>query len=464
MRESVRGRGRVASDAGPGARSSGKEAAEGKRKLRKGRSPGLTPTRGKSGGRSSSVPPPGSEAGEEGGGLFAGTEIEKRHLAALEPWVSPIRLTGQQPQSQLQLRPQPRPLSRQQQQQQVTPTPSPSTVKRQMSVRKPPPSHPEVGVKEGYTVTVLGSSNSRPDVTRSGSVDSGRRASVDAPPRSRSPAQGQGQLSRDSSVRSAASAPVGTSAPKKMRKVSGSGKPMPSFAGVVGEAGDSLVRRQSGQVAGPSASASASASASMVKSAGANASVDASSDTSVGANRGVVKAVQVGMEMEIPRAPPRVGEVLQKESEGRHREDLIRGLQEVKAPGSVFDRVEGLPVVSQSTLSPFMSGSGGAGGQPSRALGGSESPASSGASGSISAEGTGRKTRPAVSPLRSALRNPSRTPSPMPGSKVQPSQAEPRPQSEIGVSERGSRTVVSSSALSPTPAPAFPKPGQLEQI
>ncbi|KAH0580775.1 hypothetical protein J132_04238 [Termitomyces sp. J132] len=376
MRES--GRGRVVSDAGHGQAVTG--GGEAKKKLRKGRS---------NSGRSSSVPPVASAsaavARAGGGGLFAETEIERRHLAALEPHGS-----------------SPRPMSpAQQQQHPVTPTPSPSTIKRQKSARKPPPRRTETepqrqleeGVKEGYTLTVLGSSDPH---SKAGVA---RRASVGAPLEAPSQVHGRG-LSRDGSMRSAASAPVGGA--KRLGKVVGAGaggKPMPSFAGVVRDG--SLVLRQS---AGPG-------------------------------DGSLVKAGQVGME--VSSTPPRVGEVLQ-----RAEDVVVDGLKEARAPRSVFDTIDGLPVV----LDPGADGNNKAGGagEPSRARGGS--PASSATEGS----GSGRRmTRPAVSPLRSALRNSSRTPSPMPGAQVQP-------QRDSKVSERGRGVRAGVQSLSSSPTPPAP--------
>ncbi|KAG6832111.1 hypothetical protein H0H87_002750 [Tephrocybe sp. NHM501043] len=410
MRESVRGRGRVVSDSSAAAASSsgarktklpatkgnatdGEGSGDssgpgGARKLRKGRSP-TSPARRKS--RSSSVPPPAISApvlvlpspshatgtpGSLGSSpLFAGTEIERRYEAALgSTSTTPIR-------NQQSASPAPKPAS--------SPSSSGPVLKRQKSARKPAPAfHPqqeETGVREGLTLTVVGSSQL------------GRRASLTQPP---PPVPEGSGVSRNNSVRSAASAPPGVGADYrrngngkgkgKRGSVLEPGKQMPSLVSVVGDAARSAHRHSAPAKSQTQTQAQAS-------------SYPAVTTTSTGgsmhahAHAGV--AVQRSLEMALPRAPPRVDEILRERQE-REREHAAPVLADVRAPVSVFDHIDG-------SAAPGASSSGGG-------SGGRASPASS--------EGGRRESRPAQtkSPLKSALRNPSRTPSPMPQLHLQP--------------------------------------------
>ncbi|KAG6908523.1 hypothetical protein DXG01_004294 [Tephrocybe rancida] len=417
MRESVRGRGRVVSDtvhAAPrllknvasGSGGEGEASGEsshggaggggGARKLKKGRSPppqGKTPARKKS--RSASVPPPVVSAPipiPAPTPLFAGTEIEKQFFGQTQTRPGPS---------------QPPPQSQQTHASRTDLTPSktsPHVIKRQKSARKPPPpvqspqTHKdELGVHEGLTVMVVGSANPHTN------AQLGRRASL-----THTPASGGGGgsgLARGDSVRSTASAPVGAGrsgkakAKAKRASLLETGNAMPSLLSVVGDASDNLAARSAvrHQRRASTPSSPAKSQEFQLHSQPPLQTPYPSTAKSAGGSRQHVQVV----EMEVPRAPPRVGEVLQ----GQERpEDRKAEWPDIRAPGSVFDRVggiEGVPA-SSSLGSAFGGGGAGVGGR-------ADSPGSS--------EGRregGKETRPAKSPLRSALRNPSRTPSPMP--------------------------------------------------
>ncbi|KAG6864355.1 hypothetical protein C0991_010253, partial [Blastosporella zonata] len=251
MRESVSGRGRVVSETA-GAVGGGKGKAGAKagaatdgevsgdsaagvggvggagRKLRKGRSPPppTGPTRKKS--RSSSVPPPtisapirlASPTPTGPGTLFAGTEIARQReafLAGVAPQALPPPTTTT---TQNTFTPQ----TFNAPQTTITTTTTPgskplpngtgSGIKRQRSARKPPPPVNGVqngGVREGLTYTVVGSAN-----PNNGGL--GRRTSASANQQTSGMSRQQGPpmasgsgsgISRNNSVRSAASAPPG---------------------------------------------------------------------------------------------------------------------------------------------------------------------------------------------------------------------------------------------------------------
>ncbi|KAG6812587.1 hypothetical protein H0H92_002056 [Tricholoma furcatifolium] len=526
----------AAGGAGAGAGAGGRA-----RKLKKPMTPGPTRTpstsstaknvekekrKEKKKGRSSSVPPvpttvlttdatsPGASAGVGAGSpvntaapmamamapiqsgvspLFAGTEIEARHLASLVPRDREGMPTATATTT-------------------AGPAPAPaSPVKRQRSVRKPPPSvRPgngnENGVgtsskaegqgqgqqqqlegvhhvrDDGWTYTVVGSANPHTNemLARRGSASPSPApgpsslAASPAKPNANANANANGNgianapgVKRHSSVRSSASAPPGSAV---LRGHHGKGKGRAGSADLRPQAMGSLMGAV-GASAGASGSGYASGSQrnaaprSQVSGTGGGIGAGAGSGLNPALPPGQAQFVQVSiptpaptlapvstvnststvvqpasrnLEMQVPKAPPRVGEALRRGdgvggAGGGGGGVVQMSWGDVRAPGSVFDQLNG-------------NGDGGASGSASgsglgpafvpRAAGGAGTGGVVFANGSVAAAGSvgadsaqrgrgraspsssagtceERKSRPAKSPLRSALKTPSPTPSPM---------------------------------------------------
>ncbi|KAG5635877.1 hypothetical protein H0H81_009814 [Sphagnurus paluster] len=296
------------------------------------------------------------------------------------------------------------------------------------------------GVREGYSVTVVGRASSplngqsQPTATTSDTEGVVQRKSTgkSAKKTRAGAAVGVGSgLSRNSSVRSAASAPSSTNATpqRKGSALDPGARTMPSLLRVVEDANANLVQRTNGV---PSSSSPRRTQTSN------NPPISAAHYSPVGPSKALSAGGTVRPAAEVPqakgmveiKAPARVG----REDVESFSPGIVRGrsaervggpplqpqpryasmdMAIPRAPGSVFDR-------------PSLGGGASAVAGPSGS--GSGSAASSAASGSGTGLGVAPQRRPAKSPLRSALRNPSRTPSPLPPPHMLPLPQSPPPE------------------------------------